>query len=529
MAIKGSLAEAALPNVIQLLTISLKSGCLSVTNGKNFGNIFIKDGKIIYATIVNRKQRLGDILISKGEINNNALTTALNSQKSQKKKRIGEILIEIGAIERETLEKELKEQIQQTIFTLLTWEGGYFNFEADLLPSFEEYTVELSPPEVLLEAARRIDEWHKIENKMPPFETILISKENVHRVPLTEQEQRIRELIDGKRNINEVLRLSEFEFFETCRAIYGLMSAGLLIKPEEPTKSEPIDISEIKNIGFGFYKSELFDDAEREFKKVLEIDSDDAEALLYLGLIELKRSNYQNARMNFLKSLEKEKRLSTLINLGYVFNKLKLYNDAVTYLNQAKELAPDDAKLKCNLGIALYKRSDFDRACDIFKQILEASKEFITPYIYLSIIYLKRGSTEEASNLLKEAIDRFPKFSAFKNNLAVLYENIDRPEESEKLYRQAIELDPQNTILCRNLADFYYEAQILGAARELYEKIPEDKWDWQILFKLGNIYLRQGNSDQALNFWERARTLNPSEDIITQNIDVLQRSSEEQS
>ena len=84
MAIKGSLAEAALSNVIQLLTISLKSGCLSVTDGKNFGNIFIEDGKIIYATILNRKRRLGDILILKGDIDNNTLVRALDIQKNQK-------------------------------------------------------------------------------------------------------------------------------------------------------------------------------------------------------------------------------------------------------------------------------------------------------------------------------------------------------------------------------------------------------------------------------------------------------------
>ena len=71
MAIKGSLAEAALPNVIQLLTISLKSGCLSVTDGKNFGNIFIKDGKILHATILNQPQRLGDILVLKKIIDEN--------------------------------------------------------------------------------------------------------------------------------------------------------------------------------------------------------------------------------------------------------------------------------------------------------------------------------------------------------------------------------------------------------------------------------------------------------------------------
>jgi tetratricopeptide (TPR) repeat protein len=525
MAIKGSLAEAALPNVIQLLTISLKSGCLSVTDGKNFGNIFIKDGKIIYATILNREKRLGDILILKGEIDKDTLSRALGLQKSQRNKRIGEILIEIGAITRDTLEKELKEQIEQTIFTMLTWDSGFFNFEAGLLPAKEEYTVKLFPQEVLLEAARRIDEWRKIENKMPSFETKLVPKGNPDKVPLTEQERKLLNIIDGTHNIDEVLRLSEFEFFETCRAVYGLMSAGLLEKPEGPVKKKPADISEGRSLGLGFYRTEMLSDAEREYRKILEVDKDDPEALLYLGLIELRRDNYQAAKNYFLKSLKKERKLSLLINLGYVCNKLNQHDEAIKYLNEAKESAPKDQKVKCNLGITFYKQGKLDESYGIFQQIYEESRDCITSYIYLSIIKLKRGKTEEALNLLRESIDRFPDLIAFRNNLAIIYKSIDKPDEAEKLYRQALELDPQNAIICKNLADFYYGVQILGAARELFERIPEEKRDWQINFKLGNIYLRQGDSKKALNFWNRARELNPSEKLIMQNIEVLKRAS----
>ncbi|MCK4756502.1 tetratricopeptide repeat protein, partial [candidate division WOR-3 bacterium] len=133
-------------------------------------------------------------------------------------------------------------------------------------------------------------------------------------------------------------------------------------------------------------------------------------------------------------------------------------------------------------------------------------------------------NSEESASLLNDAIDRFPRLAVFKNNLAVLYENIDKAGEAEKLYRQALETTPRDELICRNLADFYYEAQILGAAKELYEKISIDKRDWQILFRLGNIHLRQGDQDKALHLWVQARDLNPSERTVTQNIELLQKS-----
>ena len=68
MAIKGSLREASLPDVLQLLSLGQKSGCLSVTDRSSFGYIYFDRGNICYASIVNRRDRLGDILVKNGII-----------------------------------------------------------------------------------------------------------------------------------------------------------------------------------------------------------------------------------------------------------------------------------------------------------------------------------------------------------------------------------------------------------------------------------------------------------------------------
>lgn len=529
MAIKGSLTEAALADVIQLLAYSGKSGCLSVTDAQNFGNIFIKEGKIVYATIINKEQRLGDVLIQKKIVDQATLDQALLRQKSEKKKRIGEILLEMGSLDQETLEKELKNQIEQVIFTMLTWESGFFNFEADLLPSQEEYTVQLSAQELLLEGARRIDEWKKIENKIPPFETILVRKGDIGDVSLTEEEKKVLDLIDGTRNIDDVIKLSEYDFFVTNRAIYGLMCAGLLEKPEQQAapKKPTGDIFEYKNLGFAFYKTEMYDEAEREYNKALAIKEQDAEALFYLGLIAVARHDYEAAREYLRKSAQYEKRASILVNLGYVCMKLKSFDEAIEHLHAAQNLVPDSTKVRCTLGTVYYERGALAEAADLFEQVVKDSPEVITPYMYLPHIYLQQDNAEGAVEVLSRATEKFPRFTPFKNNLAVLYQTLGKPEEAEKLYRQAIDADPRDTTIARNLADFYYDAAILGAAKELYEKISEDGRDWRVFFNLGTIYLRQGNSERALELWSKAQALNPSEETITQNIDVLRRSGGE--
>ncbi len=68
MAIRGSLREASLPDVLQLLAMGKKTGCLSLSHRDNFGTVFFDRGRIAHASIVNRRDRLGDLLLQAGLI-----------------------------------------------------------------------------------------------------------------------------------------------------------------------------------------------------------------------------------------------------------------------------------------------------------------------------------------------------------------------------------------------------------------------------------------------------------------------------
>ena len=77
MAIRGSLKEASLPDVLQLLAMGKKTGCLSVADRSNFGYIFFDSGRISHASIVNRRDRLGDVLVKAGLVSQAQLNEAV--------------------------------------------------------------------------------------------------------------------------------------------------------------------------------------------------------------------------------------------------------------------------------------------------------------------------------------------------------------------------------------------------------------------------------------------------------------------
>src|SRR5688572_17702302 len=211
MAIKGSLREASLPDVLQLLAMGKKTGCLSVTNKQQFGTIHFEKGRISHAAIVNRRDRLGDLLVKHGLISPAALESAIAEQASQPQRRIGDLLVAAGYIKREQLHEYLKHQIEEAVYLLFTWSQGTFTFEPDVVPDEKDITVSISPESLLLEGARRVDEWSLIEKKIPSFD-IVFSLDRDHlaesNVEVTPEQETLIPLIDGRRDVSAIIEES---------------------------------------------------------------------------------------------------------------------------------------------------------------------------------------------------------------------------------------------------------------------------------------------------------------------------------
>src|SRR5574339_690935 len=303
MAIKGSLREASLPDVLQLLALGQKTGCLSIADRSNFGYIFVDRGRICYASIVNRRDRLGDILVKNELISTDQIEQAVAAQTQRRDRKLGEILVEQGAISRERLERYMRLQIEEAVYFLFTWTQGTFNFEADVRPERQDFLVSINPESLLLEGARRVDEWSLIEKKVPSFDIIFIvdhERLDISEATLTETQQRILPLLDGSRDVNQVTEDSGMGEFEVGKALYGLITAGFLHRAGRTTTSESSRASdsrveEHRNLGVAFYKTGMLEEAAGEFRRVAELRAGDPNALFYLGLVALKQARWKEA------------------------------------------------------------------------------------------------------------------------------------------------------------------------------------------------------------------------------------------
>lgn len=502
-----------------MICVSDKTGCLSITDGTNFGTIFIKDGKIALANLTPHKRRIGDILLQAGKIDETNLNQAINVQKENRNKKLGAILIEIGAIKPEDLVEPMKLQTEDALFTMLLWDSGYFSFEPELTPGADEIALDIPYEGLLIDSVRRIDEWKEIEDKLPPNDTILIKKKSPVQLKLTETEETVLNLIDDKRSLAEITSMSPLQTIETCKAVHVLFTAGLidatLPKKEETEK----DAKDRREVGLAFYKTKMYKKAIHELSRALDINGDDKESRFYLGLSYYRINDFEEA-VNNLSKLGEAK--PALFNIACAYWKMGEVDEAISILDKLKESDPKSPKVLAGLGILSFEKKSNDQAMRCFEQLKEEDPEHYLPYLYLPLLKIREKDYENAINQFAEAIDKFPSKVELRNNLAVLLETMAKNKETEQAYRDAVSQNPFHPQLRKNFGTFYYNRNIIGAAREQFEALEESARDWEINFKLANIMLKLGNRAEALAYYERALAQKPDDPIIERNIKILE-------
>ena len=147
-----------------------KTGTLRIRSElrQNRGTIWFERGAVVAAAIDSNPHPLGGILLRTGKLREEDLARAVKLQEQGDPRRIGEILVSLKAIPPRVLEEQVRTQVEDVVFTLLGWSEGHFIFEeGDPGDIPRDAEVRITTESVLLEAARRIDEWSQIESQVP--------------------------------------------------------------------------------------------------------------------------------------------------------------------------------------------------------------------------------------------------------------------------------------------------------------------------------------------------------------------------
>jgi hypothetical protein len=237
MPIEGPLRELGIHDVFQLLDLSRKTGALRVTSElrHNEGKIYFDNGVIVSAEIRSNPHPLGAMLLRTGKIMEADLERARDMQQRQgDKRRLGEILVSLGVITQREVERQIRFQIEEVVFEVMSWNEGYFSFADDVeskLPT--ELTVRIPVEALLMEGARRIDEWSRIENRISHVGVVPSLAPSPEggggELDLLPAEWEVLALIDGDRSVRGIATELGRSDFDVAKTLFGLESAGVIV------------------------------------------------------------------------------------------------------------------------------------------------------------------------------------------------------------------------------------------------------------------------------------------------------------
>ena len=537
MAIRGSLKEASLPDVLQLLAMGQKTGCLSVSHRNNFGYIYFDKGRICYASVVNRRDRLGDMLVKTGLVTQAQLDSVVALQNRRRDDRLGHLLVEQGVISARQLDDAIDVQIREAVYYLFTWNEGTFNFEADVAPDPLDHLVSINPESLLLEGARRVDEWGLIEKKIPSFDIVFqMERKRVLQsdAELTDEQAAVLALVNGERDVQAIVDESGLVEFEAGKALYGLLAAGFIHRVGKSARALPA-VSESRadehlNLGIAFYKTGMFDEALREFRRVMELRDGDSTARFYVGLVYSRQGNWAEASAAFVECTSQPGASAAAFhNLAFALEQQKRYEEARAALDEAMRRGGNEhARVHTSIGIVSLLSGDLNGADAAFttaRQFFGRRPPSAAWYHYAALAKALLGQTSRAAAILTEGVAANPRSAVLLNNLAAVLERVGEYDAALAAVERGLQEEPGMAQLHKTLGDLRYRATRYDEALESYVRATKVSPDLgaDVYLKLGNIRLRRREREEAVRSWERALELDPDNAIVRTNLESIRQ------
>lgn len=234
MAIEGPLRELGIHDVFQLLDLSRKTGALRVTSElrDDAGDVLFDGGRVIHASIQSNPTSIERILRQAGKIGD-AEMEAAQALPAGDGLGLGDRLVLSRVITQRELERQLRMAIENVIFELMSWREGFFSFEECVVSDVPvDARIRISTESLLMEGARRIDEWSRIADKVPSLGVVPslapVEDDRASVLDLLPHEWEVLMMIDGARDLRGIAGALGSSEFDIAKIAYGLVSTGVV-------------------------------------------------------------------------------------------------------------------------------------------------------------------------------------------------------------------------------------------------------------------------------------------------------------
>jgi outer membrane protein assembly factor BamB/tetratricopeptide (TPR) repeat protein len=414
--LKGNLNSVDLANIFQMLTLNQREGTLYIFEGASRKAIYFgHDGVSMLSKGRSKTDALGRILLRYDRLTPEQLQFAVDKQ-AERGRLLGQVLVEETICSRADIDEALQIQIQEEVYSLFIWKDAQFEFiEGEPDAEFRSEGVQkltFNVNSVIMEAARRVDEWEWIQGLVPDAREVF--RYTQRNVPLTDsifQEPyagKVLAAIDGKRSAEEVIIASFVNKFEVSKILALLLDAGAI---------EKLPVPELRREA---------DDAVAA--------GDTRAAVKFLSRLVAVKGDTPEMHEHLAKAFERENEIADAAHHYSVFAEIRAAAGAKT---EAFEV--------------------YRRICELVPTDLAAADRMIELFASHP-----EGLEQHAKAMIERA-----------KNLAEIYVELKRSSRAIQVLHRAVSLGPDDPDLRNRLISVYLSSGMTGEAIAEYDALAE--------------------------------------------------------
>ena len=269
----------------------------------------------------------------------------------------------------------------------------------------------------------------------------------------------------------------------------------------------------------------------QSYELLAQLHDDEGRALVRANQTDPANAEFKKAAQNYEQSLLiNPNHAATYLRLAeLLLVPLKQSERAVSVLTEGRRRYPDAPEFAYYLAIALRESKKAKDAVIMFEEALNeaqnAEADFLKPrfYVEYGAAAQEAGLYDKAAELFHKAIAMDPANAAEPYNyLGYMWaEQNSHLDEAEDAIKRALQLDPENGAYLDSMAWVEYRQgkydQALENLKRAIENLPRE--DSVVFEHLGDVYLKLNRVSQALESWQKAETLDPSNKDLAAKID----------
>jgi hypothetical protein len=247
MPVCGDLSTMSLVELLRWASQAQRTGVLEIEQNKICRRIEFRKGWIGACSTDDPPAQLGQILLSRGKIDEKQLREALERQ-AQGHQNLGVVLVQMGVLYPREVARYVAEKAEETIQGLFDWEEAAFRYYEGATLEPDQIEVNLSVEQIIERGLRHQEELKGIRRHFRSSGVVLTPTGRPVPAKLLEREatRRIYEAVDGQRTIAEVLLHAHASAFLVIKLLYRLYEADLVrITGERPPSPDTLTLLDL--------------------------------------------------------------------------------------------------------------------------------------------------------------------------------------------------------------------------------------------------------------------------------------------